>query len=189
MALTELAAKQAKPKEKDYKLSDEKGLFLLIKKTGAKYWRLKYRHPHTRKERLLSLGVYPEVGLKQARKQREAARDLLSQSIDPSDHKKATKAAKGEAAAKKQLSILDNDLISEGERTDKHTLKPICISHEEIYAAFLKTPTYNCQTAPKHIPDNFQTISRQQCHTRKHVKPLDHKGWSEPQLRAKKTAV
>ena len=44
MPLIDIKVKTAKPKDKDYKLSDEKGLFLLIKKTGAKYWRLKYRY-------------------------------------------------------------------------------------------------------------------------------------------------
>ncbi|MFL0796333.1 MAG: integrase arm-type DNA-binding domain-containing protein [Cellvibrionaceae bacterium] len=134
MALTELTIKQAKPRDKDYKLSDEKGLYLLITKAGAKYWRLKYRHPQTKKERKLSFGVYPEVGLKQARDKREEARKLLSDGIDPSDHKKAHKAAQhleannnfeavanewyskklpswAEATAKKQRAILDTDLI------------------------------------------------------------------------------
>jgi len=91
MPLTELAIKQAKPKEKDYKLSDEKGLFLLIKINNAKYWRLKYRHPQTRKERLLALGVYPDVRLKEARQKREDARRLLAKDIDPSEYKKTQK--------------------------------------------------------------------------------------------------
>jgi len=97
MPLTELAVKQAKSKEKDYKLSDEKGLFLLVKKNGSKYWRLKYRHPQTKKERMLALGVYPAVGLKDARQKREDARSLLSEGVDPSTHKQAVKSAKGEA--------------------------------------------------------------------------------------------
>ncbi len=51
-------------------MSDEKSTDLLLKKTGAKYWRFKYRHPHTRRERQLALGVYPETSLKKARKTR-----------------------------------------------------------------------------------------------------------------------
>ncbi len=134
MPLTELAVKQSKPKEKDYKLSDEKGLFLLVKKNGSKYWRLKYRHPQTKKEKLLALGVYPEVGLKSARQKREDARALLAQGVDPSAFKKAEKLAKGDAVAnsfgaiamewfikqevswapattKKHRALLDNDLL------------------------------------------------------------------------------
>ena len=59
MALT------ARPKEKDYKLSDERGLYLLVKTTGARYWRLKYRIAG--KEKKLALGVYPDVSLAEVR--------------------------------------------------------------------------------------------------------------------------
>ena len=91
MPLTDRAAASAKPKEKDYKLSDEKGLYLLVKKTGSKYWRLKYRI--LGKEKSLALGVYPEVSLKEARNGRDDARKLIAQHIDPSAEKKARKAS------------------------------------------------------------------------------------------------
>lgn len=74
MPLTASSAKAAAPKDKDYKLSDEKGLFLLVRKNGGKYWRMKYRHQG--KEKLLALGVFPEVTLAQARVQREEARAI-----------------------------------------------------------------------------------------------------------------
>jgi len=86
MPLTDPKIKTSKPKEKDYKLADEKGLFLLIKKTGAKYWRLKYRY--NGKEKLLAFGVYPDVSLKDARSKRDEAKKLLQDGIDPSEHKK-----------------------------------------------------------------------------------------------------
>lgn len=97
MPLSATAVKQAKPKEKDYKLSDEKGLFLLIKRNGSKYWRQKYRYGG--KEKLLALGVYPDVSLKDARDRRDDARKLLSNDIDPSDIKRAKKISGGETAA------------------------------------------------------------------------------------------
>lgn len=75
MKLTALKVRQAKPKEKDYKLFDGKGLFLLVKKNGAKYWRLKYRY--LGKEKMLAIGVYPEVSLEIAREEMERARQLL----------------------------------------------------------------------------------------------------------------
>lgn len=86
MPLTDAKIKTISPKDKDFKLSDEKGLFLLIKKTGAKYWRLKYRY--NGKEKSLSIGVYPEVSLKNARLQRDSAKKLLLEGIDPNAHKK-----------------------------------------------------------------------------------------------------
>ena len=91
MALTDVAVKKAKPRDKDYKLSDGRGLFLLVTKKGAKYWRLKYRFAG--KEKLLSIGVYPAVTLKDARKVCEVAKDQLAQGIDPSQAKKAKKIA------------------------------------------------------------------------------------------------
>lgn len=59
MALTARQVETTKPKEKDYKLSDERGLFLLVSTTGKRYWRMKYRIAG--KEKKLSIGVYPEV--------------------------------------------------------------------------------------------------------------------------------
>lgn len=93
--LTDTKVKQAKPKDKDYKLSDEKGLFLLVKTNGSKYWRLKYRF--AKKEKLLALGVYPEVTLKEARNSRDKARQLLREGTDPGAARRAEKLAVFEA--------------------------------------------------------------------------------------------
>lgn len=97
MSLTEVTAKNAKPADRDYKLSDEKGLYLLVKMNGAKYWRVKYRF--ARKEKTLSLGVYPEISLKKARQDRDEARLQLSRGIDPSQLKQSRKSQLIEAHA------------------------------------------------------------------------------------------
>jgi integrase len=89
MPLTDRAIKTAKAREKDYKLSDEKGLYVLVKKNGSKLFYLKYRF--NRKEKKLSFGPYPEVTLKKAREKQDEARMLLRDGIDPSAHKKAQK--------------------------------------------------------------------------------------------------
>ena len=89
MSLTDTQIRQAKPKDKNYKLSDGRGLFLLVTHTGAKYWRVKYRIAGI--EKLLSIGVYPSVSLKKARKVCTDAKDLLEQGIDPSQAKKSKK--------------------------------------------------------------------------------------------------
>lgn len=91
MPLSDLAIRNAKPGEKDVRLFDGGGMFLLITPKGAKWWRLKYRFAG--KNKLLSLGVYPEVSLKQAREERDKARDLLRQGIDPSAARKREKQA------------------------------------------------------------------------------------------------
>ncbi len=91
MALTDTTCRNAKPKEKQYKLADSAGMHLLVKPNGRKYWRHKYRFAG--KEKLLALGVYPELSLKEAREKRDAARKLLSEGIDPSEAKKEAKQA------------------------------------------------------------------------------------------------
>ena len=95
MPLTDTAAKNAKPKAKPYKLGDSGGLFLLVATNGGRWWRLKYRFDG--KEKLLSVGIYPEVSLKQARDRRDEARRLLAEGIDPGEHRKVTKVAQSEA--------------------------------------------------------------------------------------------
>lgn len=89
--LTELAIKKAKPRIKPYKLSDGGGMYLLIQPTGSKWWRLKYRFGG--KEKMLSFGVYPDLGLPDAREQREQARKLLANDTDPGVLKKEIKQA------------------------------------------------------------------------------------------------
>jgi len=89
LALTDPTAKQAKPKEKPYRLADEKGLYLEVHPNGSKYWRHKYRFAG--KEKRLAHGVYPEVSLKQARNARDDARQLLRDGIDPGRARRSRK--------------------------------------------------------------------------------------------------
>ena len=92
MPLTETVIKNAKPREKDYKLSDEKGMYLLVTKTGGKLWRLAYRFGG--KQKLLAMGRWPEISLKEARERRDEARKLLAHGIDPSQARKDERAAR-----------------------------------------------------------------------------------------------
>lgn len=87
MPLTDTSIRNAKPSEKTVRHFDERGLYLEISRAGGKWWRLKYRFMG--KEKRLSLGVYPDVGLKDARDRRDAARKLLSNGVDPSQLRKA----------------------------------------------------------------------------------------------------
>jgi integrase len=92
MPLSDTAVRNAKPTDKPYKLTDEKGLFLLIHPNGSKYWRQKYRFDD--KEKTLAHGVYPDIGLKDARARRDEARKQLANGVDPGLHRKATKATR-----------------------------------------------------------------------------------------------
>lgn len=75
MPLTDVEIRQAKRREAPYKLSDAGGLFLQITPSGSKLWRLKYRYAG--REKLLSLGPYPDVSLSEARAHRESAKRAL----------------------------------------------------------------------------------------------------------------
>jgi integrase len=97
MALSDTAVKNAKPAEKPRRLFDRDGLYLEVSPGGGKWWRFKYRYAG--KEKRLSLGVYPDVELKKARKRTSEARQLLADGIDPSEHRKVTKAAREHRAA------------------------------------------------------------------------------------------
>ena len=87
--LTELGVRKAKPSSKPKKLSDGGGLFLLLHPSGSKYWRMKYRFMG--KEKLLAIGVWPEVSLIEAREKRNEAKQLLKSVKDPSAAKKNLK--------------------------------------------------------------------------------------------------
>lgn len=91
--LTDTTIKSAKPKDKPYKLFDARGLFLLVSPTGSRGWRLRYQFGG--REKLISLGAYPDVPLKMARSKRDAARQLLAQDppVDPSAKRKAERRA------------------------------------------------------------------------------------------------
>lgn len=97
MPLTDTAIRNAKPSDKPVRMFDGGGMYLEVSPAGGKLWRMKYRVDG--KEKRLSFGVYPDVGLKAAREKRDEARKLLAQGIDPGAAKKAEKAERLERAS------------------------------------------------------------------------------------------
>lgn len=89
MPLADTAIRSAKPRDKQYKMADERGLYVLVTKTG-KYCRFDYRFLGKRKT--LAIGVYPDVTLKSAREKRDEARRQLAEGMDPSQYKKEARA-------------------------------------------------------------------------------------------------
>ncbi len=89
MSLTDTAIRNAKPRERDYKLADGGGLYLLITPPGGKLWRLKFRTDG--REKKLAIGSYPEIGLGDARKRRDESREQLAAGKDPSREKQREK--------------------------------------------------------------------------------------------------
>ena len=89
VALTDVAVRNAKPGPKPYKLGDSHGLFLLVQPTGGKLWRLKYRVDG--REKKLAIGTYPEIGLGEARRRRDEAREAMAAGKDPAREKQRDK--------------------------------------------------------------------------------------------------
>jgi len=89
--LTDMSIKKAKPEAKPYKMTDGAGLYLLVEPKGSKYWRMAYRYAG--KQKTLSIGVYPDVSLADARVRCHEARKLLANNVDPSAAKQAQKEA------------------------------------------------------------------------------------------------
>lgn len=95
--LTDTSIRNVKPGAKPIKLFDERGLFLLVTPAGGKWWR--FRFMFDGKEKLLSLGVYPDVSLKDARERRDEARKLVANGVNPSENRKIQKSARADLVA------------------------------------------------------------------------------------------
>jgi integrase len=113
MPLTDSAIKAAKPNAAQYKLHDAGGLFLLVRPSGGKLWRHKYRF--NGKEQLLSLGAYPDVSLAEARKRRDEARKVLAEGRNPSAEKKRAALA-ATIGAGNTFKVVAEALIAKRER-------------------------------------------------------------------------
>jgi integrase len=113
-ALSEAKIRGARPKERAYKVFDERGLFMLVTPTGGRLWRFRYRLGGV--EKLLTLGGYPDVTLKRAREKRDDARRLVADGIDPSAKRHAERAAQAdtfEAIAREWLELQSRSLAPE----------------------------------------------------------------------------
>jgi integrase len=113
MPLSQMAIRNAKPKDKDYKLTDGEGMFLFVTKTGGKYWRWSYRFGG--KQKTLSLGVYPEVSLAEAREKRADARAALAKGRDPGLDRKIEKLTAG-ASSGNSFEVVARELILKMQR-------------------------------------------------------------------------
>lgn len=109
MALSVVAIKAARSRDKAYKLSDSDGLYLLVTPSGARYWRLNYRH--LGKQKTLAFGVWPETGLAEARAERDTARKVLARGDDPAERIKLDRIAATVAAASSFKAVADEWLL------------------------------------------------------------------------------
>jgi integrase len=112
--LTAVAARNARPREKMYRLAAGKGLYLQVMPTGARYWRLKYRFSGA--ARMMGLGVYPDVSLADARAARDAARKQLAMGVDPSMQRRVDRMQR-DRAIENSIEAIGNAWFAEKEPT------------------------------------------------------------------------
>jgi len=115
MPLSDVAIRNAKPQGKPIKLFDSDGLYLLVNPGGSRLWRLKYRFGG--REKLISLGSYPEVSLRDARERREDAKRLIKDGGDPSARRQAERAARADTFEALAREWLEMQAKSLGPRT------------------------------------------------------------------------
>jgi integrase len=132
MPLSDTAIRAIKPREKAYKVADEKGLFLLVNPGGSKLWRFKYRIDG--KEKVLALGSYPDVGLKDAHDKRDDARKLIAAGIDPSEKKKSDEAEAQERAANTfEVVAREWHANVKGEWIEKHAVRTMKLFERDLF--------------------------------------------------------
>ena len=113
MALSDTAIRAAKPRQAQYKLFDDGGLFMIVRPSGGKLWRLKYRY--LGKEQQLTIGRYPDTGLKAARERRDEARRIIAAGGNPALEKKRAAVAATLSAANTFAAVAE-ELIDKRER-------------------------------------------------------------------------
>jgi len=147
MALTVVQVKNAKPREKAYKLADEKGLYLLVNPNGSKLWKLKYRFAGIEKK--LSLGSFPTVSLSAARETREEARKQLTNNIDPGVLKNSIKRSK-RLAAENSFEAIAREWHAKfsSNRTKEHASRTLIRLEQNIFPWIGRRPIMEV-TAPE----------------------------------------
>lgn len=130
MPLKDTEIKNAKPRDKQFKLADGAGLYVLIHPNGSKYWRLKYRIGG--KEKVLAIGIYPEVSLAKARELSILAKAKIKEGIDPIEHKRQ---AKQQVQGLNSLAVIANEWMEVKRPTwsEKHYIKIKGVLTNHIY--------------------------------------------------------
>lgn len=144
MALTDIAIRNAKPREKSYKMGDSLGLFVQVEPTGGKLWRFKYRI-HGR-ERKLAIGTYPAISLAEARRKRDAAREMVAQGQDPSIEKRRAK-LRGELGAASTFSAVSAEFCEKRKQDGQKRWAPATAARSEYLLSLLKVSIGNMPIA------------------------------------------
>jgi len=157
MALTDVAVRKARPKAKAYKLGDSLGLFLLVQPSGGRLWRMKYRVDG--REKKLGLGTYPEIGLAEARRRRDAAREMLAQGKDPSREKQREKARKM-LGAENTFASIAAEFCEKRKHDGSRAWAPATAKRCEYLLSVLNSSIGNLPIADIEPPDILTAVRR-----------------------------
>lgn len=134
MALTDVGIRNAKPGPKPVKLADGGGLHLLVSPSGGKLWRLKYRLDG--KEKQLAIGAYPAIGLSEARRRRDQAREQIARGKDPSLEKRRDK-ARSRMEAENTFNAIAAEYAAKRKRDGEKGWAPATASRSEYLLGLL----------------------------------------------------
>ncbi|MDF0544425.1 tyrosine-type recombinase/integrase [Sphingobium sp. H39-3-25] len=134
VALTDVAVRNAKPGPKPYKMGDSHGLFLLVQPTGGKLWRLKYRVDG--REKKLAIGPYPEIGLGEARRRRDEAREAMAAGKDPAREKQRDK-VRAKLEAENTFAAITTEFCEKRKRDGQRAWAPATAKRCEYLLSIL----------------------------------------------------
>jgi len=137
MALTDVAIRNAKPRAKPYKMGDAFGLFMLIQPSGGKLWRFKYRFDG--REKKLAIGTYPVIGLAEARRRRDQARELLAAGKDPSRERQREK-LRTEVQAGNTFAAIAEEYCDKRKRDGQKAWAASTAARSEYLISLLRVP-------------------------------------------------
>ena len=166
MALTDSAIRALKPRDAVYKVADEKGLYLMVTPAGGKLWKLKFRNG-AGIEKKLSLGAYPDLGLKDAREAREQARSALAKGADPAEKKQSDKRA-AKINAENTFSAVAKVYIEKNRSDGK---ADATVTKREWFLGIVERPLGNRPIAdiqPYEILDAVRPFERAKNHEKAH---------------------
>lgn len=167
MKLTVKAIRQAEPRPKSFKLSDGHGLFLLVNPNGSRWWRMAYRFGGKQKQ--LSMGTYPDVGLGEARDRLTDARRLLREGIDPSEARKAARQSRIETSENTFGAVVAAWLARSASDWSPATLKQTSSRLENDVLPFLVNRPIRELTAPEILTVAQRIVDRGAIETARRV--------------------
>ena len=157
MSLTDTRIRQAKPKDKAYKLSDGAGLHLEVRPTGAKLWRLRYRLAG--KENVFAIGRYPELDLKGARSDRDAAKKIIKEGVHPSHKRKLDRIHQTSEHSNSFKAVADEWLERNAEKWTGRTYKQRQkVLENDVFPHIGSLPV--SQVTPAHVLAIIQRVEK-----------------------------